>query len=120
MTVSGAFTKIFINENLMFLYIGQFLAAMGQPFFLNAAGKTAAVWFREDKRVIVTSICITSNTLGIIFGYIFPSFFINIEDDLNTYKGEMYKYLLWVLVINIVLSLPTVIFFKSKPKNPPR
>jgi hypothetical protein len=41
--------KIFINYNILFLYIGQFLAAIGQPFFLNAPAKVASVWFREDK-----------------------------------------------------------------------
>jgi hypothetical protein len=68
----------------------------------------------------MTSLCITSNTFGIIFGYIFPSFLINEKDDKITYKNSMYNYLFWEMIISSVLCFPLLFFFKSKPKYPPR
>jgi hypothetical protein len=45
----GAGSKIFLNSSLAFAYIGQTLAALGQPLILNATGKVASSWFREDR-----------------------------------------------------------------------
>jgi hypothetical protein len=52
LTTCGAGLKCLINCGLSYLYMGQTLAAIGQPFFLNAPAKIASTWFREDKVII--------------------------------------------------------------------
>jgi hypothetical protein len=41
--------KIFLNKSLYFLYFGQLVSAIAQPFILNSSAKIASTWFREDK-----------------------------------------------------------------------
>ena len=49
LTAAGAGIKCLVNQNIIFLYLGQLFAAIGQPFFLNSPAKIASTWFREDK-----------------------------------------------------------------------
>jgi len=55
----GAGLKCFLDFGFFYLYLGQFLAATGQPFFLNAPAKIASTWFREDK--VINSYNLESN-----------------------------------------------------------
>ena len=68
--IIGSFLKIFINNSIIFAYIGQFLTAVFQPAILNSPGKIAATWYNEKSRTLITSICCVSNTIGIMIGYL--------------------------------------------------
>ena len=74
----GSFLKIFLNSHIAFAYIGQILTALFQPAILNSPAKIAATWFNEKWRVLVTSICCLSNTIGVMFGYIVHTFIMKI------------------------------------------
>ena len=56
------------------------------------------------------------NTLGLAF----PSFFINEKETEINYKKSVFNYLLFEGIITLVLCFPSMIFFSSKPENPPR
>lgn len=120
LNIAGCFIKTFVNDNLAFLYIGQLFAAVAQPIYLNAPAKIASTWFRDDRRAIVTSIGCSSATLGIIFGFIFPSFIVNEKDAELKYKENIHSYLFYVFIISLICCIPVLFFFRSKPKNPPR
>ncbi len=53
LTAAGAGIKCLIDFGLIYLYIGQFLAAVGQPFILNSVAKVASTWYREDKVIFL-------------------------------------------------------------------
>ena len=56
-TCMGAWFKIFWNINFrVFVIIGNWFAAFGQPFFLNASALLTNTWFSESNRTIMTSL----------------------------------------------------------------
>ena len=85
--ILGSIIKIFLNKGIAFAYIGQILTGLFQPAILNSPAKIAATWFNEKSRVIVTSICCLSNTIGIMFGFIIHTFKI----DENTVNPKIFK-----------------------------
>ena len=118
--IIGAGLKIFINTSIVFAYIGQFLTAIFQPAILNSPGKIAATWFNEKKRTLVTSICCVSNTIGVMFGYIFHVFFIE-ENTVNPkiWKDSFQFYLFMEFIITLILCLMFMALMRNKPKYPP-
>lgn len=116
----GAILKIFIYVDISFAYIGQFFASLLQPAILNSTSKIAAIWFSAKWRVLVTSICCVSNTIGVIFGYIFHIFIID-ENVVNPkiFKKQFRIYLIVEAVITITCSVIFCVFMREKPKKPP-
>jgi hypothetical protein len=68
----------------------------------------------------MTSLCVLANTLGIIIGFVFPTFFVDDVMDDATYKDGITNYLWGQFIINIVFCIPIMIFMKNKPEIPPR
>ena len=118
--IIGALLKIFINTSIAFAYIGQIFTALFQPAILNSPAKLSATWFNEKWRVLITSICCSSNTIGVMFGYIVHTFVIeeNIEDP-KTFKDDFKSYLTLEFIISIVFCVIFIIFMREKPKYPP-
>ena len=118
--IIGALLKIFINTSIAFAYIGQIITAVFQPAILNSPAKLAATWFNEKWRVLITSICCLSNTIGVMFGYIVHTFVIEEDtEDPKKFKDDFESYLKLELIITIVCCVVFVIFMREKPKNPP-
>ena len=118
--IIGALLKIFINTSIAFAYIGQIITAVFQPAILNSPAKLAATWFNEKWRVLITSICCLSNTIGVMFGYIVHTFVIEEDtEDPKIFKDDFESYLKLELIITIVCCVVFVIFMREKPKNPP-
>ena len=44
------------SARLPFLYFGQIISAMSQPFFLCLSPKVAEYWFGEDQRALANSL----------------------------------------------------------------
>jgi len=118
--IVGAGLKIFINTSIVFAYIGQFLTAIFQPAILNSPGKIAATWFDEKTRTLVTTICCVSNTIGVMFGYIFHVFFIE-ENTVNPkiWKDSFQYYLIFEFIITVIFCLLFIGCMRNKPKFPP-
>ena len=118
--IIGSILKIFINTSIAFAYIGQIFTALFQPAILNSPAKIAATWFSEKWRVLVTSICCLSNTIGVMFGYIVHTFVME-EDTVNpkTFKDDFVSYLIVEAVITIIFCVIFIVFMREKPKNPP-
>jgi fucose permease len=51
LTALGAGIRSFINISFIYVLIGQFFCAIGQPFILNAPAKIATFWFKEKNVV---------------------------------------------------------------------
>ena len=118
--ILGSILKIFINTSIAFAYIGQIISALFQPAILNSPAKIAATWFNEKRRVLVTSICCLSNTIGVMFGYIFHTFIIE-DNTVNPriFKNDFRLYLILEFAITSIFCLFFIIFMREKPTNPP-
>lgn len=82
LTCAGMWVKCLINHSFWWVLVGQFIAALGQPLLSCSAAKLAAVWFGENERVIATTIGMAAQPIGVAIGYVFPSFFVTIDDNL--------------------------------------
>ncbi len=80
LTTVGMVVKCFINSGFEICIFGQVLAAIGQPFILNAPAKLAAVWFGENERIIALTICTASQAFGAAIGFVVPTIFVSPGD----------------------------------------
>ena len=116
--ILGSLLKIFTNKNRAYAYIGQILSGSFQPAILNSPAKIASIWFKDSNRALVTSICCVANTIGVLFGYIFHTFFIDDKSEGKKYKDEFKKYVFWEFILTAILCLPTFFLMRNKPKIP--
>jgi hypothetical protein len=68
----------------------------------------------------VTTICVVSNTIGIIVGFLLQMFFIEDKSIGEEFKGQVGTYLWGEMIVNGVLCLPVIFFMRSRPTIPPR
>ena len=116
-TLLGSFLKAFPNK-IFLAYIGQILCSVFQPVILNSPAKISAVWFKDENRAKITTICVISNNLGVMFGIIFHTFFIDDNSEGEEYKSQFEKYVLAEFILTTIFCLPTFFLVKSKPKIP--
>ena len=118
--ILGAFIKIFLNTHIAFAFIGQILASSLQPAILNSPAKIAATWFDEKSRVIVTSVCCISNTIGVMMGFIIHTFIIE-ENTVNPkiFKKDFRNYIIVEAVISSIFGIAFIFLIKEKPERPP-
>ena len=116
--IIGSLLKIFTNNNRAYAYVGQILSGSFQPAILNSPAKIASIWFKDSNRALVTSICCVANTIGVLFGYIFHTFFIDDNSSGQKYKNEFKKYVFWEFILTTILCLPTFFLMRNKPKIP--
>ncbi|KAI6186747.1 hypothetical protein M3Y98_00166100 [Aphelenchoides besseyi] len=55
-----------VDLRLPFLYTGQTVAAMAQPFFLCLSTKVAEQWYAEDQRALANALSFIANPLGVV------------------------------------------------------
>ena len=95
------------------------MAAIGQPFLLNAPAKLAAVWFGENERVIAITIAIVFQTLGDAIGFVLPSLYVTVNDTDEEFKDNIKSSLVVQAVVGILIFLACLFLFKNRPKIPP-
>ena len=108
-TLLGSLLKAFPNK-LYLAYIGQVLCSVFQPVILNSPAKISAVWFKDENRAKITTICVVSNNLGVMFGIIFHTFFIDDNSKDQDYKSQFEKYVIAEFILTALFCLPTFFF----------
>lgn len=116
-TLLGSLLKAFPNK-LYLAYIGQIFCSIFQPVILNSPAKISAVWFKDENRAKVTTICVVSNNLGVMFGIIFHTFFIDDDSEEEKYKSQFEKYVLAEFILTALFCIPTFFLVRDKPKIP--
>nr|CAD2170407.1 unnamed protein product [Meloidogyne enterolobii] len=113
------------SARLPFLYFGQIIAAMSQPFFLCLSPKVAEYWFGEDQRALANSLSFIANPFGVFLGSIAPLTFSFLfgqkSSSSNPQQTELL--ILYVNLLLMILSAFTMIFCllvtRQKPPTPP-
>ena len=118
--ILGAVSKIFLNTHIAFAFIGQILASSLQPAILNSPAKIAATWFDEKSRVLVTSICCISNSIGVMMGFLIHTFIME-ENTVNPkiFKRDFRTYIIVEAAISVIIGLVFIFLIKEKPERPP-
>lgn len=100
-----------------FIFIGQSIAALAQPMFVNVPAAVAAKWFPVKEREIATTIASLFNPLGNAFGQVLPPMFVKETDD-GGVTGMRDLMICEAIVVFIPLCIAFA-FFKSEPPSPP-
>lgn len=103
------------------MFIGQSLAALSQPTFLNMPPALASIWFPVKERDMSTTIASMFSPIGSALGELIPVIFVSqeqITDDDYAVHG-MFDLMLAEFVICIIPIVLAIFFFKSSPPTPP-
>ncbi|CDW86707.1 UNKNOWN [Stylonychia lemnae] len=121
LTTLGLWLRCLINQNFIWVIVGQTVLAVAQPFTYNAPAKISANWFGEKERLYSTSVAANANTLGIAIGYFIPALFVKDEDEFNVEdaKNHTWQLMMCVAIISTIILIPVAITFKDKPPTPP-
>eukprot|EP00981_Chlorochromonas_danica_P012788 scaffold5400_cov159-Ochromonas_danica.AAC.7 len=104
------------------IFLGQVLAALAQPFFLNMPPSIAATWFPVEERDIATTIGSMFSPIGNAIGQIIPVLFVSEScnnDDSDCNVHGMTNLFLAQLLISLVPLAFTILAFKDQPPVPP-
>lgn len=110
-TMVGAWVRVFGEWNFWPVFGGQVLAAIGQPFILNAVPLLAANYFPPSQRTIVTAIASIANPIGVGIGFVLPPLLTDEPDDI--------PFMLMIQAIIASACSVFVLFCPSKPPLPP-
>lgn len=73
--------------------------------------------------MIATTIGTAAQPIGVAIGYVFPSFFVTVDDNLpeniSEARHDVYESLFWQAIIGTALTLISVVLFRDKPPTPP-
>jgi len=107
--------------------MGQSLAALSQPLFLNLPPALAAIWFPVSERDLSTTVGSMFSPIGNAIGQIIPILLVtksstssNISDDDGQYTvSGMTDLMIVELVLCIIPLILAVFLFSDKPPTPP-
>jgi len=114
LTAIGAWVRAggYNEQTAWVVMLGQTLAALGQPFILNATPIVAANWFPSGERTIATTICSAASPVGAGLGFLLSPMLLPKDTDMtNMLLGEA--------AISTGLMILPLLFMKSKPPSPP-
>jgi MFS family permease len=117
LTSFGMTIKIFINDSFWYCIGGQILAAIGQPFILNAPAKLASEWFPQKERIMAITMVVMFQALGVAGGFVVPSFFVREDDSRADFRYHVYLSLAVQAIAEVVVLVLSVLLLKDCPKN---
>jgi MFS family permease len=89
-------------------FIGQLIAAIGQPFVLNCWTKLATNWFLEQEKTTAAGLGNISMFFGVIIAMIFPIMQVGISLTLWIYA-----------ILGIVIAILYQVITRERPATPP-
>lgn len=120
-TMLGSFFKLFINadKTKTVIYLGQTLSGLFRPLLLILQFKIPNIWFKENKRTLMCSICCLSDILGILVGYLCNLAYIHEDEDMKNYREQTFKNFLSQFIL-VIFCCGTIFFIeKNRPSVPP-
>lgn len=102
------------------MFLGQCLAAIAQPVFLNMPPAIALIWFPPAERDIATTIGAMVCPIGLAIGQIIPVILVSETESAEGYTVRgMADLMLVELIITVIPLGLTVLFFRDAPPTPP-
>ncbi|MGQ4892244.1 MAG: MFS transporter [Candidatus Njordarchaeia archaeon] len=86
-----------LQHDFIYLLIGQFGVAIGQPFILNGVSKMSVEWFPADERELATGLGTMALFIGILLGMVLPPILIDAYGTMG---------MLWIIsVVTIIIGV---------------
>ncbi|MFX1498278.1 MAG: MFS transporter [Promethearchaeota archaeon] len=105
------FLRFFAGRNYSLLLIFEIAIAIGQPFLLNSITKLSANWFPDTERTTATGLCLISQFIGILLGFLITPFLV--------FGNDLSIMLLVYGIVALISGGLFIIFAKSRPPTPP-
>lgn len=133
MTVLGALLRV-LGASLRFVggawaidqgwqyalqFLGQFIASLAQPIFLNLPGNISSAWFPPHERDVSTTVASVCGPIGNALGSILPSLFIKAGDSERVTEANFLNLLLCEFIFAAVAFGFVFRYFESRPPTPP-
>ena len=119
-TAAGLWIRTLCEENFYWIFVGQIVASLGQPFFYNTPQKVSQVWFGPNERTLATAIITGVFTLAMAIGTVLPAFLMNITStDIVSSKQELQEMMYELAIAGTISFVPVLMFFKNEPPSPP-
>ena len=104
--------------------LGQVLASLAQPFFMNIPAALTSTWFDISERDVATAIASMCNPLGTAVGQLLPPFLVHKsggvdDDDENASVSGMFLFMIVQSSWAIVALTISYFFFDAAPEHPP-
>ena len=103
--------KFIDDAEFPIVLVGQLVASLAQPFFVNTPPLVAAAWFGEDERTLATTIAVNANQFGIAVAYL-------AAPALVREPGDIPQYLNVLTTVSLCLAVCATVYFPSKPPTP--
>ena len=119
--ITGAWIRLFSDSSFYFILTGQCIMACGNAFVQSIGPKVAGVWFGDNERAFITTLISISHVIGVMFGFVFPIFFVSDSDKHNpkVAKDKVWNYILIQSITITVMAIPIFILIWNQPANPP-
>lgn len=114
----GAGLKALVNVHFEFVFAGQVLCGLAQPFIMTAPAVLATQWFETDRRVMAITIGANSNTIGMAIGTVFPTIFVRGSKP-GTLQDQIFISNVVQAGIAALLAILALITFQNRPPTPP-
>ncbi len=105
------FLRFFAGTDYTLLLIFEILIAIGQPFLLNSITKLSANWFPDTERTTATGLCLISQFIGILLGFLITPFLV--------FGNDLSIMLLVYGIVALISGALFIIFAKARPPTPP-
>lgn len=112
----GGGIRILMNENFVYVLIGQVILGIGACFVVNTILQFCFNWFHPLNRPIYLSIISIMNIFGGGMGNTIPILFVNEEENNpEIIREQVYEYNLKMGIAGIVICVLNLLFFRGKP-----
>ncbi|KAB0798371.1 hypothetical protein PPYR_09364 [Photinus pyralis] len=121
-TVIGSWIKVgaISPESYWIALLGQTVIAIAQALIMPIPPELAAVWFPSHQVSTACSIGVIGIEMGLAAGFIVPPLFFQCSSSGDDDVGKvLYQISMALSIVNTVVFILLIIFFKGRPKSPP-
>lgn len=114
--IIGLLIRMLVNVNYFFFLAGTFVTSLGFCFMRSSANLFVHTWFPEKEIPIVNNMCLLSVFMSDSLVILLTSLFVGEGSS----KDSIFEFFFVETIILLVIQMSMAIFFRGKPKNPPK
>lgn len=117
LTIIGSLIKGFWGHDLLFVFIGQLILAIAQPFIINAVTAFSVRWFPSKERAMAAGFAALAQYVGILLVMLVTPSLVDSLANSPTYGAGVDDMLFKYMIPSVLAGVLILLFFKEKPTN---